>query len=73
VVGGLRGEKQCCQHDVFGMPIHDGVLEVETLQVGYSSRLNFFGEAKVATQLRYLGDIQLDEKELLLSVEEKDI
>jgi hypothetical protein len=55
------------------MPIHDGVLEVETLQVGYSSRLNFFGEAKVATQLRYLGDIQLDEKELLLSVEEKDI
>lgn len=55
------------------MPIHHRVLEVETLQVGYSSRFNFLGEAKVATQLRYLGDIQFDEEELLLSVEKLDI
>lgn len=55
------------------MPIHDGVLEVETLQVSYSCRLNFLGKAKVATQLRYLGDIQFDEEELLLSIEELDI
>jgi hypothetical protein len=55
------------------MPIHHSVLEVETLQVGYTSRLDFFGEAKVATQLRYLGDIQFDEEELLMSVEELDI
>jgi hypothetical protein len=55
------------------MPIHHGVLEVETLQVGYSRCLNFLGEAKVAAQLRYLGDIQFDEEELLLSVEEMDI
>jgi hypothetical protein len=55
------------------MPIHHGVLEVETFQVGYSSRLNFFGEAKVSTQLRYLGDIQFDEEELLVGVEEMDI
>ena len=60
-------------HDVLGMPIHHSVLEVETLQVSYSSRLDFFGEAKVATQLRYLGDIQFDEEELLVSVEELDI
>ena len=60
-------------HDVLGMPIHHGVLEVETFQVGYSSRLNFFWEAKVSTQLRYLGDIQFDEEELLVSVEEMDI
>ncbi len=55
------------------MPIHHGVLEVETLQVGYSSPLNFFGEAKVATQLRYLGNVQFDEEELLVSVEEMNI
>lgn len=60
-------------HDVLGMPIHHGVLEVETLQVGYSSPLNFFGEAKVATQLRYLGNVQFDEEELLVSVEEMNI
>lgn len=55
------------------MPIHHGILEVETLQVSYSCRLNFLGEAKVATQLRYLGNIQFDEEELLLSIEELDI
>jgi len=55
------------------MPIHHGVLEVETFQISYSSRLDLFGEAKVATQLRYLGDIQFDEEELLVSVEEMNI
>ena len=60
-------------HNVLGMPIHHGVLEVETFQISYSSRLDLFGEAKVATQLRYLGDIQFDEEELLVSVEEMNI
>lgn len=60
-------------HDVLGMPVHHRVLEVETFQVGYSSRLDFFGEVEVATQLRYLADIQFDEEELLVSVEEMDI
>lgn len=55
------------------MPIHHRVLKVESLQVCYSSGLHFLREAKMATQLRNFGDIQLNEKVLLVGVEKKHV
>lgn len=55
------------------MPIHHRVFEVESLQVGYSSGLYFLREAKMATQLGDFGDIQLNEKVLLVGVEKMNI
>lgn len=60
-------------HDILGVPIHHCILEIETFQVGNSSGLYFLWEAKVATQLGYFGDIQLDEKMFLVGVEELNI
>jgi len=36
-------------HDIFGMPIHHRILEIETFQIGDSSGFYLFWEAKVAT------------------------
>jgi hypothetical protein len=55
------------------MPIHHCILEIKSFQVGDSSGLHFLWEAKVATQLRYLGDIQFNEKMLLVGVEEMNV
>lgn len=36
-------------HDILRMPIHHGVLEVESLQVSYSGGLYFLRETKMTT------------------------
>ena len=51
------------------MPVHDGVLEVEPLEVSHGGRFDFFGETKVTAQLRDLAHIQLDQETLFISVE----
>jgi hypothetical protein len=55
------------------MPIHHGILEIESFQVGDSSGLYFFWEAKVTTKLRYFSDIQFNEQMLLVGVEEMNV
>lgn len=65
--------EQNALHDILGMPIHHRVLEVESLQVCYSSGLHFLREAEMATQLRNFGDIKLNEKVLLVGVEKKHV
>ena len=55
------------------MPIHHRILEIESFQVSDSGGLYLLWEAKVATQLRYFGDIQLDEKVFLVGVEEMNV
>lgn len=36
-------------HNIFGMPVHDGILKIEPLQVCDGSRFDFFWESKVPT------------------------
>jgi len=41
-------------HDIFRVPIHHRVRQVETFDVGSCRRLDFLWEAEVATQLDHL-------------------
>lgn len=60
-------------HDILGMPIHHRILQIESFQVGDAGGLYFLREAKVAAQLRYFGDVQFDEKMLLIGVKEMNV
>ena len=44
-------------HDVLWMPVHHGVLEIETFQIRDGRGLHFFWEAEVATELRDFADV----------------
>lgn len=43
--GGITAETNA--HDVLGMPVHDGISEIKTFEIGYGGSLDLFWEAKV--------------------------
>ena len=49
-------------HHVFRVPIHDGVFEIESLQIGDSRRLHFFRKLEQSTKLRNLRDVEFDKQ-----------
>ena len=53
-------------HYVLWMPVHDGILQIETLQVRYGGRLYFLRETEHMAELGYFGDVKLDQQQLLL-------
>lgn len=60
-------------HDILRMPIHDRILEIESLQVAYCSRLDFVWKSEMTAQLRYLGHVQFHQQLLLFPIEKRDI
>lgn len=58
-------------HDVLGVPVHDCILEVETLEKCDGSRFYLLGKFEGGTQLGDLGDIESDEEKLLVWIEKE--
>ena len=48
------------------MPIHDGVLQVETFQVTDRGCFDFLGKTKETTKLHDFRDVKLHEEEFLI-------
>jgi len=58
------------EHDVLGMPVHDGIPQVETLHVRHSRCFHFFRKLEKVDQSRDFGYVELDQQNLLIGVEE---
>lgn len=43
----MNGESDV--HDVLGMPVHDSVSEIETLEIAHCGSLDLFRKPKVST------------------------
>jgi hypothetical protein len=59
-------------HDVFGMPVHDSIFEVEPFEIGYSGCLDLFWKTKKRADLNELGEVVLDEEVLLVRAEKSN-
>lgn len=57
-------------HDVFGMPIHDGIFQIETFQIADGRCLHLFIKSKVPTKMGNLGDVQFHQQMLLFCADE---
>ena len=55
------------------MPIHDCVLEIESLEVCDRSGLYLFGETEMATKLGYLAGVKFNKEMLFMSTEKGDV
>lgn len=53
------------------MPIHDGVLQIESFQVADCSCLDFLWKSEVSAELGYFSNIQLDQKQFLIRCQER--
>jgi hypothetical protein len=54
-------------HDIFRMPVHHSVLQVEAFDVSDCSRFNFFRKTKVTTELGHFREIVLHEQNFFVS------
>lgn len=49
-VSGERRDSSCIDvHDILWVPVHDGVPEIETFEIGDCGGLDLLGEAEVTT------------------------
>ena len=60
-------------HHILWMPIHDCVLEIESLEVCDRSGLYLFGETEMATKLGYLAGVKFNKEMLFMSTEKGDV
>lgn len=64
---------QSTVHDVFRVPIHHRIRQVETFDVRRCRGLDFLWEAEVATELNHLGQVVSDQEEFLIRSQEQDV
>lgn len=64
---------QLTVHDVFRVPIHHRVRQIETFDICSCCGLDFLWEAKVATELNYLCQVVSDQEELLIRGQEQNV
>ena len=60
-------------HHILGMPIHDRVFQIKSLEIRRRCRFNFFRKPKMSAKLGDSSNIERNEKMLLICIEKRNI
>lgn len=66
-------QNRCFAHYILWMPIHNGILEIEPLEIGDGSGLYFLRKAKHSAELGDFREIEFDEQNLFIRAQERDV
>ena len=58
-------------HDVFGMPIHNRILQIKAFEICNGCCFHLFGKPKESTELGNFGDVKFDQQNFFICVQKR--